>query len=1612
MTTKINTSQIADGAITSAKINSSVQLGGPTITAIAYPGDDTAADTAGGQTITLTGTGFKTGASVIINGTTASVVTFVSNTSITFTAPAQSAGSYVLYLVNTDGGTAIAVPGIQYSGTPTWSTAAGSLATYTETVAISNTVTATGDAPITYSLYSGSLPNGATLNTSSGLISGSSPLANNATTYNFTIRATDAQNQDTDRAFSITINPDVVTWSSPANNITYSVNKDAAISNVTLSATSASGQTIVYTANSLPTGLTLSGNTISGTPTVVASNNTLVTATANNTNKSAVQIINWVVSVAADTYFPRVGLLLSGDTPANTFVTDASTNNFAITVNGDTKPNNFNPYTPGYYSVQLSGSNYLTSASSNEFIASGNGFTVETWVYYTSISSYSFILASTTGTNSYNPYWFIGSTPGANWRVSWGNASAVDTGVAIKLNCWNHVAMVMTSAGAGTLYVNGSSVATATGIGLDGSATAVAIGHGGGSLAGSYLVTGYISNVRYVKNSSVYTGAFTPSTTPLTAITGTSLLTCQSNRFIDVSTNALAITATSSPQISGFIPYTPSSSYSTYGSGYFSGSGSLTAASNTAFSLTGDFTIECWVYLTTATGTKTIYTNRTSGGNASGLAWVTQSGSQAMSIYTAGGFSLTSSISIPLNAWTHVALTRSGSTMTQWVNGASGGTVTNSSSFTDAQCYIGVNNSSGEYWPGYITDFRIVKGSAVYTTTFTPPTSPLTAVSGTSLLTLQNNQPNNNNIFVDNSTNNALITRTGNATQGSFSPYAGAWSNYFDGTGDYLSIAANAAFGFGTGDWTIECWIYMTSMSHYNTIFDTRVGSGTQSGSFSIGIFSGDGTGTLQLFSGGAFYNPSNTFSSNTWYHIAVVKNSGVTKLYVNGTGASTSYSDSRNYGSSQPVQIGNDDASNYFQGYISNMRVVKGTAVYTTNFTSPSAPLTQITNTSLLTCQSNRLIDNSIINSTIVKNGDTTVQKFSPFTMQTAIVPTSYSAYFDGSGDYLTTPVFGAGAGSGLFTTGATFTVEAWLYQTAYVNTSGYVNTIIGDLTPTVTTALWWAIGTDSTNAPVFRWYDGSVKTCTGTVALSTNTWNHVAFVCTSGTLSIYVNGTSQSVTGTTTISTPAGNQSSLVIGADRGYYVTGYISNLRVVKNVAAYTGNFTTPTSPLAATQSSGTNISAITGTQTALLTLQSTTFIDNSTNAFTITANGDSKPTIQNPFGYTNPSATSYTTSSLGGSMYLDGSGDYVYGSVASPGTGDYSIEAWVYFTGAPKGVVQLTTSLAPSSYSGIGFGIEPNTSYFSYFHGGYTTPNSPYYTALQNTWYHLAQTRQSGTIRFFINGILVSSVSDTTNYTGNYYCKLGGVYDNTFLMTGYMSDFRYVLGQALYTSSFVPPAAPLTAIKNSVFLLNGTGAGIYDSSMINEFETVADTKISSSIKKYGNGSIYFDGTGDYLTTVTSPNLQLGTGDFTIECWSYLTSRVNGYPAIFSNYNSFTTGALALFAGHGSATTTAYQVAMNGSFPAIQGGTISYNTWVHLAVVRSGSTVTLYVGGTSVGTASSSAALNGVGSIFHIGTTGDDLSGGCIQGYLSDFRVTKGYARYTGNFTPPTSSLLTK
>ena len=178
----------------------------PTITSIAYPGSVTAADPAGGETITVTGTGFKTGATVTVGGTAAPAVSYVSATQITFTTPAKVAGDYDIVVTNTDTGSATYINGISYNGIPSWTTAAGSLGTFASNETIS-TITLQATEPdagtITFNITNGALPTGLSLTGTN--IDGTTSLETADTLYTFTVTATDDESQATPRTFTITV---------------------------------------------------------------------------------------------------------------------------------------------------------------------------------------------------------------------------------------------------------------------------------------------------------------------------------------------------------------------------------------------------------------------------------------------------------------------------------------------------------------------------------------------------------------------------------------------------------------------------------------------------------------------------------------------------------------------------------------------------------------------------------------------------------------------------------------------------------------------------------------------------------------------------------------------------------------------------------------------------------------------------------------------------------------------------------------------------------------------------------------------------------------------------------------------------------------------------------------------------------------------------------------------------------------------------------------------------------------------------------------------------------------------------------------------------------------
>lgn len=903
----------------------------PKVMSIGYAGDDTAADTVGGQTVSLYGTGFAPGLNVLVAGATASVVTYIDSTHITFTTPAMNAGTYVVYVINTDGGTAISIPGISYSGTPTWSTSAGNLGTVYETGNINYTLSASGDAPVTYSLYSGVIPTGATLDTTTGTITGTAPSGNGTATYNFVIRATDAQRQDTDRAFSLTVDTDLVTWNTPTNNSSISGAVNSAITPITLNATSAAGKTVTYSANSLPSGLSLSGSSITGTPTIEGNTSTTFTATASTTNKSASVVLNWSFSVALEPYWASTTTVLSADgsngSNNKTFL-DSSATNATITRTGTVTQGSFTPYSQTGWSTYHNASYFSFPASANLTFA--GDFTIEAWINLVSTSTGPHAIFGQKSASS----WFDFRWYQNNFQASLNGGSGTNLGGTVTAGTWNHVALVRSS-GVIKLYVNGvvsaTTVSNATTLGYSTVASYVGSGNGNN-------FSGYLSNVRIVNGTAVYTGNFTPSTTPLTAITGTVLLTCQDNRIKDNSSLAHVLTFTGAPSVQAMSPFNSTISYSTSavgGSAYFDGTNYLQTTVPAIG--TSDFTLETWAYwITGTTGNGALQLSSTVGGFAAVAANTLDFHVTSNLLYASfGGSARSTGITMSLNQWTHLAIVRISGVIKVYVNGVYNttiGAVSDTTNYTATYLVEGGYISTSNLFSGHLSATRLLAGTGagVYTDTFTVPTAPATATATTTFLA---NYTNSGIVDMHSTT---VYDTVGDTQLTTAVKKTGISSIAFDGNGDYLQApSVSHALAVFASNFTIECWVrFAGNNGTYNPFIRSDAASG-----FDLGY---DFSNSQLKYSGAAAILANSwTPTLGTWYHIALVRTSGVTKYYVDGTLLGAGATDANSYGISA-FKVGGSSFStaHVLYGNIDDLRITKGIARYSANFTPSTNPL------------------------------------------------------------------------------------------------------------------------------------------------------------------------------------------------------------------------------------------------------------------------------------------------------------------------------------------------------------------------------------------------------------------------------------------------------------------------------------------------------------------------------------------------------------------------------------------------------------------------------------------------------------------------------------------------
>ena len=388
---------------------------------------------------------------------------------------------------------------------------------------------------------------------------------------------------------------------------------------------------------------------------------------------------------------------------------------------------------------------------------------------------------------------------------------------------------------------------------------------------------------------------------------------------------------------------------------------------------------------------------------------------------------------------------------------------------------------------------------------------------------------------------------------------------------------------------------------------------------------------------------------------------------------------------------------------------------------------------------------------------------------------------------------------------------------------------------------------------------------------------------------------------------------------------------------------------------------------------------------------------------------------------GASAYFDGVGDYLVGTAGAGydfGTGDFTVEAWVWWDGTydtaganHSGRVIYSTAtigasdrlgiFAPSSGSpvvGTAGGI-----FFSKVTSG-VFPN-------KNCWSHIAGTRSGSTVRIFLNGALVASGTDTSSFGLGAYTSQGAPrigFDGgsgASAWKGYLSDVRVVKGTAVYTAAFSVPTAPLSAVSGTSLLLNCANASIVDMASTVDIETAGNISSSSAVTKFASKSMWFDGSGDYLSvgTIGQAPFNLGTGDFTIEAWIYPTATITGTPAIYANYGGLRSGAHVLRLVSASGGKLAFYI-FPGADIVTSTSNIAIGTWTHVAVARSGGTLRLYVNGILEASAANSTNLTSdtahaatVGGYWQSASTME--ASGYFNGYIEDLRVTKGIGRYS-------------
>jgi hypothetical protein len=1233
-------------------------------------------------------------------------------------------------------------------------------------------------------------------------------------------------------------------------------------------------------------------------------------------------------------------------------------------------------FTPNYFDEVT-----YTNTTGSLFFASGNylqtdvlpamsgDFTIELYFYPTgSLSAVAGLLEARTANDS-SPYeLLINHSAG---RVTTYTDNATLSGYGSYLNQgWNHLIVCRKNGNLAT-FLNRNLINLRTYTNVFGG-TRLLIGT---DTAGRPF-TGYMSNIRIVKDLCVYANNYEPKvpTAPYQEEDLTTMLLTAPYSLVQYAQSVGPSVSIATPIGETIYPAT-----NEHCSTYFNGTSDyIEIQQNSYTTLNANFTIEFWVQFANISSTAIIIQGTWGNFNQLSINANQVNSPNKIGVMSWAGFSssspfLASTTSVSANTWYHVAVTRSGNTFRLFLNGNLESTYTGAMTINQPLRWIGKNfdgTNSGGYLNGYISNLRVIKSVALYTASFPVPTPPLKATDDTVFL-LTDPEP-------DTASNYFRFTKPG-PTIASVTPLlADNTCIDFNGTSDYLDFGTVSTLPL-TGDFTIEFYVKLEALpgaGTFDAILDAWATTTSDVGNSQVLINS---SGAVVFYYNGASTLTSTIFIAvNTWTHVAITRTSGTIKIYVAGT------QDSVTVAYTGPIfnrtvnfNIGRQryNNSHHLNGFLSNVRMTKEVALYTTRtFNPPLTPPTATSNTAFLLNSPYSTTVTSITSNGFVSTSSSTVSlstTSSPFNKN--------SIGFNGSSSFLMSP----DSVDYEFPSGR-FTIEAWIRCSV-------INTRLEIMSTYSSSTNGWTIYKDTDNKIKVN-LSGDAADIVSTTTLQANVWYHIAVSGSPGSYRLFINGIQEGNTFTGAVSLAGGPLyiGKIVSAGSSYYFFNGFMSNIRIVNGTAVYTSNFNTtaPISPLTELTNVPNTVLLITGSHSPL-------------------------PPKVYPVGV--PQVVRGAPRGRGGPFRTNGDGGYSLNFnssnsdrlIHSPSpkfnfSGDFTIECWINTT-----VTALENSISRRLFT---FGVgDANTLSINFWNGSAASSNISVFSnamvitgtipVADGNWHHVALTRSGTTMRLFVDGVVSGTATNSVTYNS-------GVTNTTFIgaytattgrFNGFINNFRAVNGTAVYTSDFRNnlPTGNLQNIPNTVILLQDTGVTTYlPNEVVSKkpyFEILPFGSSSSGVSlssasPFGigiDGSIRFTGTS-FIVYGENGHYNFASRMYTIECWAMFTNSTSSPMAIISNWISSTAGwSLKREADN------RIKFFVSGNTLLLTGPVVDNNRWYHIAVTGDIGESRLFIDGVLADTSTSTGHTLSGGSTY-IGRIGSSASN-YLSGFVSNIRI---------------------